>query len=379
MSIANFPFYFSLSEKEENLSTRAKDDEEKMDVADEAAPDAETSTATTAIADSLLKEAAPVAETPLGEHEPMLVDDKEESSKKLKAEPDVQEETSATKAKDKPTKSLPPPPPPPPPPPTLSNYFSSGNGVPMIMWPKDRVIVSRLENIIQMFENKGEWPQQRALLLLNPAMSTQQQQQQQQQSLGGLSSAFSISNLVLSEQQRKLMNMSPMLAEAHTNTSSMDGLGGGGGGDPSSADLYYDYENSNNDDSEFSSHTPNHPSSSSTSRSARPKRGRPPKLDMPPGGGSSSSRRSHRGNGNGANNDMDYYSDYEADYETASDVALPPLTNGGAASSASRSKFLEPGEIQRAKTRGKRYLCALVIGLVSLHRSMPCHSSNDKG
>jgi chromodomain-helicase-DNA-binding protein 7 len=36
-------------------------------------------------------------------------------------------------------------------------YFSSQQ-VPLHLWPKDRALISRLENIIQMFENNGEWP-----------------------------------------------------------------------------------------------------------------------------------------------------------------------------------------------------------------------------
>jgi len=36
-------------------------------------------------------------------------------------------------------------------------YFSSQQ-VPLHLWPKDRALTSRLENIIQMFENNGEWP-----------------------------------------------------------------------------------------------------------------------------------------------------------------------------------------------------------------------------
>lgn len=37
-------------------------------------------------------------------------------------------------------------------------FFGNAGSVPMILWPKDRVLFNRLELIIQMFENGGEWP-----------------------------------------------------------------------------------------------------------------------------------------------------------------------------------------------------------------------------
>lgn len=40
----------------------------------------------------------------------------------------------------------------------IASYFAN-NSVPMIIWPKDRVIYNRLEQIIAMFEANGEWPQ----------------------------------------------------------------------------------------------------------------------------------------------------------------------------------------------------------------------------
>jgi len=43
-----------------------------------------------------------------------------------------------------------------------SAFFGSQAAVPMVLWPKDRVLFNRLEMIIQMFENGGEWPQKAA-------------------------------------------------------------------------------------------------------------------------------------------------------------------------------------------------------------------------
>ena len=40
-----------------------------------------------------------------------------------------------------------------------STFFGNNGSVPMIMWPKDRILFNRLELIIQMFDSNGEWPQ----------------------------------------------------------------------------------------------------------------------------------------------------------------------------------------------------------------------------
>jgi hypothetical protein len=248
----------------------------------------------------------------------------------MKVKEEEEEEIKATKSKTtlvkkevkteelitKDTKILPPPPPPPPPQPsTTSNYFGSGNGVPMIMWPKDRVMITRLENIIQMFENNGEWPvQQQRNILINPQMLP-------------LSNSFSISNLVgnnntssssgnsgtiinnnshisLLNEQRKLM-MSPMLLEAHTNHSSMDGMDQQ---QQQQQNEMYDYNENSQNDSEFSQ---------PSKYGGKPKRGRPPRGigllgDMASGNSSNNGRQimASLRNRSGANNMVDMGDDY---------------------------------------------------------------------
>ena len=258
----------------------------------------------------------------------------------------------------------------------VSSYFGSGNGVPMIMWPKDRVIVNRLENIIQMFENSGEWPQRVAVIaaqsnpLLNGCMlpNSSATSLLSQGSSMAPSNSFSISNLVggnhgsssLLADQRKLM-MSPMLLD--TNNSSMDGL---------NENDMYDYENSNND-SEFSTNTP------SSSKYQKPKRGRPPKLGelpLPPGmlmpntsnganGNASSSdkmrqhmmsssEKSSRNSRNLANmaevddSDEQDYDDYEQQQHLSS--RSNKMSKADQDGGKLASKFLEPGEICRPKS-----------------------------
>lgn len=164
--------------------------------------------------------------------------------------------------------------------PVIQSYFSN-NTVPMIMWPKDRVIYNRLEQIIQMFENDGEWPQRNMFMFA-----------QQQQVTNGVASAvhgsnsnsnllpanaapllngapptnsLSISNLIgssssnLLAEQRKLM-MSPMLL-GDTSAMDDDDDTASNNNDPDSADFYAKL--------------------SSNPNSQKPKRGRPPKLDLP--------------------------------------------------------------------------------------------------
>jgi superfamily II DNA/RNA helicase len=256
---------------------------------------------------------------------------------KIEADPVVQPEI-------KPTQPL-----------TLS-YFA-GNTVPMIMWPKDRVISNRLENIIQLFESNGEWPQ-RTLFMYTPAPNMPGTP------LG--SNPFSISNLVgsslnpqalLLAEQRKLM-MSPMLGD----NNSMDGM--------NETDMY-DYDNSNTD--------MNDDYYKSDSKYQKPKRGRPPKLDLPqmasslgvsaasatamaadPAnkirnllGGSSVSSPSNNGREGRHRSNMSLAEDQDmgSDYDTPSPTRLKSGKKGG--DENNKSGFLEPGEIFRPKsTRG---------------------------
>ena len=98
------------------------------------------------------------------------------------------------------------------------------------MWPKDRVISNRLESIIQMFENNGEWPQRSVFNYQNGGS----------QMGNALQNSLNVSNLVIptnltsiADQRKSLI--SPMLADASNNDS--DALN----------DDYYDQENSNNE------------------------------------------------------------------------------------------------------------------------------------
>jgi len=146
--------------------------------------------------------------------------------------------------------------------PNTSTFFNN-NAVPMIMWPKDRIISNRLENIIQMFENNGEWPQRTVFNYQNvqpvvnqvPAIS---------------SNPLSVSNLImppnssLSIDQRKSI-ISPILADGSNNGSS----------EAINENDYFDQENSNNEDLYKGS------SEGQSSKYPKPKRGRPPKFDLP--------------------------------------------------------------------------------------------------
>lgn len=296
---------------------KGKDDDEKMDVELPTSPKKENSTDE----DTKLDEST-IIEAILGEIISKIEDNSPKETSRKSPSPaktitkaikkeekceDAEKESSKIEVKD--PILLPPPPPPPAPPlaaaPTFtSNYFSSGNGVPMIMWPKDRVMITRLENIIQMFENKGEWPVQQRNLLINPQMSAT--------SMLPLSNSFSISNLVgnsgnsnshmsLLNEQRKLM-MSPMLLEAHTNHSSMDGL------DQQQSDMY-DYNENSQNDSEFSQ----------PSKYGKPKRGRPSRGTMGDvmnsgGGGGNGRQMLGLRNKSGQNMaDLDDYSDQDHD------------------------------------------------------------------
>ena len=74
-------------------------------------------------------------------------------------------------------------------------------GVPMIMWPKDRVICHRLENIIHCVEN-NEWPER------NPFLQTSDQQQ---------SGLMHSSSMIMSNYNDKLPPASPMLSTSDIN------------------------------------------------------------------------------------------------------------------------------------------------------------------
>lgn len=140
-----------------------------------------------------------------------------------------------------------------------STFFGNSGAVPMIMWPKDRVLLNRLEMIIQMFEANGEWPQKAVLNAMNPVMNPAMMA-----SLVANNPAHA--HLLLAE-QRKLM-ISPSVMDTNGNHDmEIDGP--------------YDQENSNSE-SDFLSAMQQHQANlngSASGKSGKPKRGRPPKFE----------------------------------------------------------------------------------------------------
>ena len=184
----------------------------------------------------------------------------------------------------------------------LPSFFGNMGTVPMIMWPKDRVLFNRLEMIIQMFENNGEWPQR--MMHIAPNGNGNQQ------------NPLSISNLVnpshasLIAEQRKHM-LSP----------SVDFNG-----------EHHPMENDENSNSE---------SDFNGQKNAKPKRGRPPKYDPSVGMSDIYKRSSHTG--------VDSKDGYSSeDYDD-----LDHKTDEQAGAGSKRAGFLEPGEILRPSQKIK--------------------------
>lgn len=177
----------------------------------------------------------------------------------------------------------------------LTSFFGNTGTVPMIMWPKDRVLLNRLEMIIQMFENNGEWPQ-RMMYNVN----------------GNQANPLSISNLVnpshtnLIAEQRKHM-LSPSLDYNGEHPMEND-------------------ENSNSE-SDFNGQ-----------KNPKPKRGRPPKYDSSHG----MADILKRGQGLAGIDSKDGYS--SEDYD---DLDHKTEEQG------KRAGFLEPGEILRPSQKVK--------------------------
>ncbi len=192
-----------------------------------------------------------------------------------------------------------------------SMFFGNQGGVPMIMWPKDRVLFNRLELIIQMFENGGEWPQRAAFV--HPGQTPSN------------ANPLSVSNLVnpltphghfiLSEQRKHMM--SPSLLDHNEMSYPLD--------NPD------DNSNSESDFLKYSNNTP------TTGSSKKPKRGRPPKyepaLGMTPEY-TSRSRNQHSNNKTTTDSRDGYSSNDDYDDNNSNDTPA-------------RSKFLEPGEVLR--------------------------------
>lgn len=225
----------------------------------------------------------------------------------------------------------------------------------MIMWPKDRVIYNRLENIIQMFESDGEWPQQRSLFMYQQANG----QLNGVPSCTSLTSSgsntqiptnpLSISNLVQSSsnpllthhqlllaEQRKLM-MSPMLGDNYSVDEDDDNMSLHEN-DPD----YYTKASSNNESSKYQ----------------KPKRGRPPKFDLQQltsSIGISASQATaipadpaHKIRnllGNSPSTSGLGKSKYMDDLDSIDENAVLTKSN-----EANKSGFLEPGEIFRPKS-----------------------------
>jgi len=195
--------------------------------------------------------------------------------------------------------------------------------VPMIMWPKDRVLFNRLELIIQMFENGGEWPQRAAFV--HPAQNQQTP----------AANPLSISNLVnpltphahfLLAEQRKHM-MSPSLLDHSDNMSYP-------------LDNPDDNSNSESDFLRYNANTPG------AGNGKKPKRGRPPKyepvLGMTP---EHTSRRNQHLTAAATTDSRDGYSSTD-DYDDNNSNDIP----------ATKSKFLEPGEVLRPQGTQKSSL-----------------------
>lgn len=182
-----------------------------------------------------------------------------------------------------------------------STFFGNTGAVPMIMWPKDRVLLNRLDLIIQMFEANGEWPQKAAVFNsmnsgMNPAMMA---------SLVANNPAHA--HLLLAE-QRKLMISPSMMDTNGQHDMEMDGP--------------YDQENSNSESdflSAMQQHQANLNGSAVGKSGGKPKRGRPPKFEpnltaTPEQSGRQ--RHSMFGNNNNSNVDSrDGYSSNEEDNE----------------------------------------------------------------
>jgi hypothetical protein len=129
----------------------------------------------------------------------------------------------------------------------MQHQYAEGNdskpplGVPMIMWPKDRIICHRLENIIHCVKN-NEWPER------NPFLLTTDQQ--------GLMHS---SSMIMSNYNDKLP-ASPMLSTSDIN----------------------DYFDNNSNDKDFKiGFDYDIQQQKGSLKYQKPKRGRPPKLDDP--------------------------------------------------------------------------------------------------
>ena len=189
-------------------------------------------------------------------------------------------------------------------------------GVPMIMWPKDRVICHRLENIIHCVEN-NEWPER------NPFLMSNQTDQQ-----GGLMQS---SSMIMSSNYNDKLPASPMLSISDNNdffdTNSND----------KDFKIGFDY------DSLLQQQQQQHKGSSKYSK---PKRGRPPKMDDP----TNKIRQMLTSLPSGSD-------DNELQLSEIMNAAKSSLFGGGSSpshiptSSSSHSSiaapFLEPGEIVR--------------------------------
>lgn len=136
--------------------------------------------------------------------------------------------------------------------PVPTNYFAaivgSGVGTPMILWPKERVLAHRLEAIIHLFENNGEWPIQ--------------------------------ASLAQHHQQMLHMN-SPMMANNPLSIANLIGASDWGANGMDNDDDMDDDQDMNHMDLKLMSGSVDSPSSATSSaKYPKPKRGRPPKAEL---------------------------------------------------------------------------------------------------
>lgn len=142
-----------------------------------------------------------------------------------------------------------------------SSFFGNAGAVPMIMWPKDRVLLNRLDLIIQMFEANGEWPQKAAMYNnmtsgMNPSM------------MASLVSNNPAHAHLLAEQRKLMISPSIMDTNGQHTDMEMDGP--------------YDQENSNSESdflSAMQQHQANLNGGGVSKSGGKPKRGRPPKFE----------------------------------------------------------------------------------------------------
>jgi hypothetical protein len=207
-------------------------------------------------------------------------------------------------------------------------------GIPLILWPKDRIIINRLEAIIILFENNGEWPKRNLFPYPTPQQALQQQQLCMNSSSPFLpSNSLSVSNLISSPSSSSLIGDRRMMIPSpvgDSNSGSLDGDNGENNGD------------SQNDYSDTPT-TANPVSSKKTKRGRSSAFGRSSDNSMPLSPLVQSS--------NTINDDYQRGNSSKSNRSRLSDNNDKKDTNGRGGKPAG---FLEPGEIMRPVTKSTR-------------------------